>query len=71
MCEGVQTTGEQRDREREQRRSARQKWLKEGEGLNQLVLAETKGVPIDIDLMLEAARADLEARDARISGGEA
>lgn len=70
MDEGVQTAGEQGGRERELRRPAWQKWLKESERLNQLVLAETKGVPIDIDLMLEAARAELEARDARISGGD-
>ena len=70
MSEKVQTTGEQAEREREERRSAWQKWLKESERLNQLVLAETKGVPMDIDLALEAARADLEARDARELSGE-
>ena len=70
MDEGIRTADEQRAREKELRRSAWQKWLKESGRLNQLILAETKGVPIDIDLMLEAARADLEARDARISGGD-
>lgn len=58
MGEGVQTAGEQAGRERKQRRSAWQKWLKESERLNQMVLAEPKGVPTDIDLVLEAARAD-------------
>ncbi len=71
MGERVQTDGEQGGREREQRRSAWQEWLKESERLNRLVLAETKGEPININLMLEATRADLEARDARISGDDA
>jgi len=71
MGERVQTDGEQGGREREQRRSAWQEWLKESERLNRLVLAETKGEPTNINLMLEATRADLEARDARISGDDA
>ncbi|MDE0141424.1 MAG: hypothetical protein OXI80_07670 [Caldilineaceae bacterium] len=71
MGERVQTAGEQGGREREQRRSAWQEWLKESERLNRLILAETKGEPINVNLMLEATRADLEARDARISGDEA
>lgn len=69
--ERVQTAGEQGVNEREQRLSAWQEWLKESERLNRLILAETKGEPININLMLEASRADLEERDARISGGEA
>ena len=45
-------------------------WLEESERLNQLVLTETKGLPVDIELALKAARADLEARDARVYGGD-
>lgn len=58
-------------REREQRRPAWQEWLKVSERLNRLILAETKGEPIIVTVMLEATRANLEARDARISGDEA
>lgn len=70
MNERVQTAGEQAKRTREQRRAAWKRWLRESERLNQLVLAETKGVPVDIDRALKAARADLEARDARIYRGD-
>ncbi|MYC21516.1 MAG: hypothetical protein F4X62_08580 [Caldilineaceae bacterium SB0662_bin_25] len=70
MDEGVQTAGEQAKRTREQRRAAWKEWLEESERLNQLVLTETKGVPVDIELALRAARADLEARDARVCGGD-
>ena len=55
----------------EQRSAAWKKWIEESERLYQLVLAETKGVSVDIDRALEAARADLEARDARGNGGDA
>ncbi|MDE0079777.1 MAG: hypothetical protein OXO50_19815 [Caldilineaceae bacterium] len=70
MDEGVQTAGEQAERTREQKRAAWKEWLEESERLNQLVLTETKGVPVDIELALKAARADLEARDARVYGGD-
>ncbi len=70
MNERVQTAGEQAKRTREHRRAAWKEWLKESERLNQLVLTEKKGVPVDIDLALKAARADLEARDARVCGGD-
>ena len=53
-----------RDREKGQRQSAWQEWKKESARLNQIILAETKGVPPDIDQLLEAARADLEERSA-------
>ena len=70
MDEEFRTAGDQAGRAREQRRAAWQKWLKESERLNQIVLAETKGAFSDIDLALEAARADLEARHENILGGE-
>ena len=53
-----------RDREKGQRQSAWQEWKRESARLNQIVMAETKGVPPDIDQLLEAARADLEERSA-------
>ena len=53
-----------RDREKGQRQSAWQEWKKESARLNQIILAETKGVPPDIDQLLEAARADREERSA-------
>lgn len=70
MNERVQTAGEQAKRTREHRRAAWKEWLGESERLNQLVLTEEKGVPVDIDLALKAAPADLEARDARVCGGD-
>ena len=70
MGEGVKTAGEREERTREQRRAAWKEWLKGSERLNLLVVAERKGVPVDTDLALKAARADLEARDARVYGGD-
>ncbi|MDE0199567.1 MAG: hypothetical protein OXK78_15295 [Caldilineaceae bacterium] len=70
MDKREQTAGERADRTREQRRAAWKKWLKESERLNQSILAGTKGKPMDLDLALKAARADLEARDARVYGGD-
>ena len=58
-----------REREQGQRLSTWQKWLEESKRLNQVVLAEMKGVPPDVDQLLEAARADLEERDVGLSGG--
>ena len=58
-----------REREQEQRLSTWQKWLEESKRLNQVVLAEIKGVPPDVDQLLDAARADLEERDVGLSGG--
>lgn len=69
MDKREQTAGEKAERGRKKRKSAWRKWLKESERLNQLILAETKGEFMDINLVLEATRADLEARDARTLGG--
>lgn len=55
-----------RNTARGQRQTAWQEWKKESERLNQIILAETQGVPPDIDRSLEAARADLEERSAII-----
>ncbi len=55
-----------RNMAKSQRRAAWQEWKKESERLNQIILAETQGVPPDIDLSLGAARADLEGRSAII-----
>ncbi len=70
MNERVQTAYELAGRTREKRPAAWEKWLEESERLNQLILAGTNGVPVDIELALKAARADLEARDARVYGGD-
>ena len=56
-----------RNRAKRQRQTAWQEWKKESERLNQIILAETKGVLPDIDRALEATRADLEERSAIIS----
>ncbi len=71
MEEGGQEAGERAKRTGEQRSAEWREWLEESERLDQLVLAETKGVSVDIDRALEAARADLEARDVRGNGGDA
>ncbi len=71
MEEGGQEAGERAKRTGEQRSAEWKEWLEESERLDQLVLAETKGVSVDIDRALEAARADLEARDVRGNGGDA
>lgn len=71
MNERVQTAYEPVGRTRKKRKAAWEKWLKESERLNQLILAATKGKPVDLDLALKAARADREARDARVYGGDA
>ncbi len=55
-----------RNMAKSQRLTAWQEWKKESERLNQIILAETQGVPPDIDRSLEAARADLEGRSAII-----
>ena len=44
-----------RERDKGQRRSAWQKWLIESARINQVILAETGGVPPDTDQLLEAA----------------
>ncbi len=53
-----------RNMAKSQRQTAWQEWKKESERLNQIILAETQGVPPDIDRSLKAARADLEERSA-------
>lgn len=55
-----------RDRAKEQSKTAWQEWKRESARLNEVILAETEGVPPDIDRSLEAARADLEGRSAII-----
>jgi len=55
-----------RNMAKSQRLIAWQEWKKDSERLNQIILAETQGVPPDIDRSLEAARADLEERSAII-----
>ena len=55
-----------RNMAKSQRQTSWQEWKKESERLNQIILAETQGVPPDIDRSLEAARADLEERSATI-----
>ena len=55
-----------RDRAKEQSKTAWQEWKRESARLNEVILAETEGVPPDIDRSLEAARADLEGRSASI-----
>ncbi len=55
-----------RNMAKSQRQTSWQEWKKESERLNQIILAETQGVPPDIDRSLEAARADLEERSAII-----
>ncbi len=55
-----------RNMAKSQRQTAWRQWKKESEGLNQIILAETQGVPPDIDRSLEAARTDLEERRAII-----
>ena len=70
MDKREQTAGEKAVRGGKKRKSAWRKWRKESERLNQLILAETKGELMDVNLVPEAARADLEARDARTLGGE-
>ena len=59
-----------RGRDREQRRSAWQEWLTKSARINQVILAETRCLHPDIDQLLEAARADLEEKAARFSGGD-
>ena len=53
-----------RNTAKSQRRAAWQEWKEESERLNQVILAETQGVPPDIDRSLEATRVDLEERSA-------
>lgn len=50
--------------EQEQDRSLQQweMWLAEAEELSQRILRERGGHPVDVDLVLQAAKADLEAR---------
>ena len=55
-----------RNMAKSQRQTSWQEWKRESERLNQIILAETQGVPPDIDRSLEAARADLEERSAII-----
>lgn len=56
-----------RNRTKRQRQTAWQEWKEKSERLNQIILAETDGVPPDIDRALEATRANLEERSAIIS----
>jgi prevent-host-death family protein len=43
-------------------------WLAESEKLAADILARRQGKPLDVDALWEAARADLEERDARTLG---
>jgi prevent-host-death family protein len=43
-------------------------WLGESEQLNAAILARRHDKPLDVDALWEAARADLEERDARAVG---
>jgi prevent-host-death family protein len=43
-------------------------WLRESEKLNAAILARRNESPLDVDALWEAARADLEERDARTIG---
>ncbi len=51
-----------RDREKGRKQAAWKEWKRESARLNQIVLAETKGIFPNVDRLLEAARADLEGR---------
>jgi len=44
-----------------------QAWLAESESLTADILERREGVPMDVDALWRAARADLEARDDRIT----
>jgi len=44
-----------------------QAWLAESESLTADILERREGAPLDIDALWRAARADLEARDDRIT----
>jgi prevent-host-death family protein len=44
-------------------------WLGESEQLNAAILARRHDRPLDIDALWDAARADLEERDAQTTGG--
>ena len=59
-----------REREKGQRQPSWQEWLAESERVNQFILAETNGFPLDTDQLLRAARADLEERGKRLSVGD-
>jgi len=43
-------------------------WLAESEKLTTDILARRQGRPLDVDALWQAARADLEERDARTRG---
>ena len=45
-----------------------QAWLAESEKLTADILERRRGVPLDVDALWQAARADLEARDDKILG---
>jgi len=45
-----------------------QAWLAESEKLAADILERRGGVPLDVDALWQAARADLEARDGKILG---
>jgi len=45
-----------------------QAWLAESERLAADILKRREGAPLDVDALWRAARADLEARDYRITG---
>jgi prevent-host-death family protein len=46
-----------------------QAWVAESDVLAAEILARRGGEPIDVDVLLDAVRADREARDAQILGG--
>ena len=49
-------------------RVQRRAWLAESEKLTADILARRQDKPLDVDALWEAARADLEERDARTIG---
>ena len=60
---------ERLERERERQSLAQwQAWLKEAERLTAEILERREGSPLDVEGLWEAAREDLEARDAQLPG---
>ena len=48
--------------EKQQRLGRWEEWLRKAEALSQDILRERNGEPLDLDLVVQAAKADLEAR---------
>ena len=47
-----------------------QAWLAESEALTADILERREGAPLDVDALWRAARADLEARDDRVTSAD-